>query len=545
MFVIKYVNIMAEQELLRDDGTEIQIGDRIESDGYFGTVLYIGSIAGTKGVWLGVEWDNSNRGKHDGSHQGKRYFQTSQPTSGSFIRPNKVKAGVNCLKAIISRYGRTEDENAGVIIEDLYVLSANKKQTVVEMVGAKKTNEKQSQLDLLQEVSLRDMLVYGAGVTPEELLRTMPNIEDLDLSKNLIPSWKAVASITEQLKNLTILNVSENKMVLPENPESLSSSFANVRTLIANKMKYSWENILQCCKICPSLEQLHVCFNSIGHLFSSGNQLRQLKLLNLESNRLHSWDELLKLGSLPFLEVLIVSNNELDDIYFPDTSPCEKSKLFPSLKSLIITHNKVSKWKSIDELNKLQNLEKLKIMGNPLMDTANPETVRQLIIAKIRNLRRCNGTEVTEERKGAEIDYLKRYGLDWVKAGGSQDPQKNRPSQEFTNTHPRYQELITVWGAPEDSELKQLSTTLKSNLLSVKIYCPLMPDREPVEKKLPASMTVQKLKALIQRLYKVDSEVQLSYISQKMHGPEIELDSDLRQLSFFALETGDTVHVKW
>lgn len=32
-------------------------------------------VAGkAKGVWLGVEWDNPARGKHDGLHEGTRYF---------------------------------------------------------------------------------------------------------------------------------------------------------------------------------------------------------------------------------------------------------------------------------------------------------------------------------------------------------------------------------------------------------------------------------------------------------------------------------------
>ena len=28
------------------------------------------------GVWLGVEWDNPTRGKHNGCHEGKQYFTT-------------------------------------------------------------------------------------------------------------------------------------------------------------------------------------------------------------------------------------------------------------------------------------------------------------------------------------------------------------------------------------------------------------------------------------------------------------------------------------
>ena len=37
-----------------------------------GTVRYVGEVAGTKGEWIGVEWDDEGRGRHDGTHDGKR-----------------------------------------------------------------------------------------------------------------------------------------------------------------------------------------------------------------------------------------------------------------------------------------------------------------------------------------------------------------------------------------------------------------------------------------------------------------------------------------
>jgi len=56
---------------------ESLVGRRVECDGHRGTVRYDGDIAGAgTGRWLGVEWDDSGRGKHDGTHQGINYFQT-------------------------------------------------------------------------------------------------------------------------------------------------------------------------------------------------------------------------------------------------------------------------------------------------------------------------------------------------------------------------------------------------------------------------------------------------------------------------------------
>ena len=55
---------------------EYAIGERVECEGHRGTVLFIGEVPPTKGAWLGVEWDNPTRGKHDGSHEGIKYFET-------------------------------------------------------------------------------------------------------------------------------------------------------------------------------------------------------------------------------------------------------------------------------------------------------------------------------------------------------------------------------------------------------------------------------------------------------------------------------------
>ena len=47
-----------------------------------------------------------------------------------------------------------------------------------------------------------------------------------------------------------------------------------------------------------------------------------------------------------------------------------------------------------------------------------------------------------DTRKGAEVDYLKKFGKDWKNSGGSQDPEKNNPSHEFLLDHPRYPDLL-------------------------------------------------------------------------------------------------------
>ncbi|XP_025104248.1 tubulin-specific chaperone E-like isoform X2 [Pomacea canaliculata] len=532
-----------DADLVRPDGSILEVGDRIRCDVNFGTVKYIGIVPPTKGVWLGIEWDDPTRGKHDGSHEGVRYFQTSHPNSGSFLRPKKACLGIDCFQAIQSRYGIQKHGSAGVNTETLYVLDADNRQTVVEMVGAEKVNLMQSQLNRLQEVSIRDMDVYGTQ-SDCELSQNTPSIQTLDVSRNLIASWPMVAKICQQLPNLQSLFLSENKLHAPTYSTDVLKAFKAVRNLYLNKMSSSWHEVLQCCSLFPILETLYVSANAMQMLEEPQCCLQQLTTLSLENNNISSWDEVMKLGKLQQLETLVITDNPIERIYFPDVPYRKKSQLFPKLKHLYITLNKISDWASINELNKLQNLEDLGFGSLPHLGAA--ETVREIVIAKIGNLTRFNRTDVNEqERKGAEIDYLKKFGPDWLKAGGNQDSSKDNPDIEFQAQHPRFCHLVSKWGAPENSEMVQQSLSLKDNLITIKIFSPQDPEKGVMEKKLPSTMSVQKLKTLIQRIFRLDKDFTLSYISHKMQGPEIEFDNELRQISFYSVENGDTIQVKW
>lgn len=54
---------------------QFYVGQRLSYSSALCTVRYIGSVEGTKGEWLGVEWDDVQRGKHSGEREGKKYFE--------------------------------------------------------------------------------------------------------------------------------------------------------------------------------------------------------------------------------------------------------------------------------------------------------------------------------------------------------------------------------------------------------------------------------------------------------------------------------------
>lgn len=89
-----------------------KIGSRIrDSEGFRATVRYVGIVAAAKNkedIWLGVEWDDKGRGKHDGSCVDDggilhRYFDCEMGT-GSFIKPHKVSSGKTLMEALNEKY---------------------------------------------------------------------------------------------------------------------------------------------------------------------------------------------------------------------------------------------------------------------------------------------------------------------------------------------------------------------------------------------------------------------------------------------------------
>lgn len=54
---------------------QILVGSRIDSSGSKGTVKYVGKVSGAEDTWLGIDWDDPGRGKHNGTYNGIQYFE--------------------------------------------------------------------------------------------------------------------------------------------------------------------------------------------------------------------------------------------------------------------------------------------------------------------------------------------------------------------------------------------------------------------------------------------------------------------------------------
>ncbi|XP_045507669.1 tubulin-specific chaperone E [Colias croceus] len=525
------------------DENEIQvtIGSRVKSNDDFGTVKYIGEVQGYKGIWYGVEWDNVERGKHDGCVDGIQYFKATTPGAGSFVRPNKISPMKTCAEAIQNYYGDREDET--VAAHRRTVINEWKREMgapFIEMVGFEKIHQKQK-FDRLLEVCVHDQAIAKAG----DVFSLCPNVRSLDVSQNLFSNWREVITLSAQLPDLREFDVSKNRMAIDMPTETmiqLSKNFANLEKLNISVCDYEWSDLLALSHLWPNINEIIAAYNRIKKITPPHDTLSTLTVLRLDGNPIDCWREILNLGCLSNLTVLSLNDCFIEDIRFNDDPGNAKVDVFENLEVLFLNRNRIRDWRSVSELDKLKNLKKLYFLKNPVQNTEDYDSASQLIIAKIGNLQELNGSTITRElRRGAEYDYMKRYGAEWKLAQNDVNMKK-----AFDLEHCRFQELIDKYGIPDDSLLvkQQKTVTLTSQLLEITLQDE---NGKIIKKKFPSTMAVQKLVTLAQRLFAkgFTGSPKLYIMDDQMQGAEIQLDNVMKDLAFFSIKNGDKIIVRF
>jgi len=201
-------------------------GQRLSFEGALCTVRYFGPLTGTKGQWLGIEWDDPSRGKHSGQHQDETVFRclSSSPTAASFVRPSRPtdpKRGF--LEAVRFKYG---DGSHGTTLNGVTSGSQGPQWTeplieisgkAVEEVGFERIRQQQGVLENLKIVVIDGLCVVGISNTGDskadvaneqyEIAKCCPNIVELDLGWNLLETLQEVVDICSPLRKLRSLRL--------------------------------------------------------------------------------------------------------------------------------------------------------------------------------------------------------------------------------------------------------------------------------------------------------------------------------------------------
>ncbi|KAI1190075.1 Thioesterase/thiol ester dehydrase-isomerase [Nemania serpens] len=449
-----------------------RVGDRVSYDGATCTVRYVGEVAGTSGIWLGVEWDDAARGKHDGSHKGTRYFtcRSRFATAASFIRPTRpIEAPVSFIAALRDKY-TAELPNAAVI-----QFSGK----IAEEVGFEKTRSKQAQLSELRYAVLdgsRIATVYEEG--DPSIADTCPRVVELDLSRNLFKRIGPVVAICSELPRLRELRLNGNRfqdILEDEGLHDANKSLRSIKMLALEETLMSWEEIGHVAGRFESLSALSASTNQLSSLpaIPLSSLTSTLTSLNLEFNDFTAIAQLSTLAALTSLRHLHLKGNNISAIRLAGSD--ESPPLFSaSLQYLDISYNQVSSWAFVDELPScFPGLTSLRFAHNPIYNNPDPELstnpknfteeAYMFTVGRLASLKSLNfGSISATDRQDAEMFYLAYIGKHLATVPEAREA-------EILRHHKRYAELCDIYGPPTVNRRKELNPAfLEARLVSIR-----------------------------------------------------------------------------
>ena len=557
-----------------------EVGCRIETtDGARAVVRYVGPVEAQDGIWIGVEWDDPTRGKHDGSHGGKRYFECTASsedgaTPGSFVRPHKIRPSVTFREAIATKYldgklpvasgatggdGGDDEEND----EGMFVKSSNGQKIEIQL--CLKKEDPNAVLGTLDRVYLPDAAIHTAGEPGDAATCGLPaaKVRILDLAGNLMRDWDAVAAFGPEFPALRVLDITGVRASWPSIPPPGPSPFPNLSVLVMNRSGASWREATAILGTCPALRELSLADCGISRL-GEGDPgvlgdlaaLAGLEALNLERNAMEEWSEVEKLASLPSLERLHLGGNKLRRVRYPaHVAKPEGPVPFERLRALLLADNAIDDWDSVDALNDFPSVAEVRLTGNPVTESA---ATRHEIDARVARLSQLNGSLIADqERKDAEIRYLRRV-LGLVKgaegaaaAGGEAEGAAARAPQRGTEAvqamHPRLKALVDSYGELSTHAAKGPGTgKMGEDMLELTLVCVAASagEKAPQKKKVPMTITVGKLKLLCEKLFKVKVDAQQLYYKEPFMGMPELLEPDDYDISYLGVRDGSSILVE-
>ncbi|KAI0890508.1 RNI-like protein [Annulohypoxylon maeteangense] len=485
------------------------VGDRLSYDGAVCTVRYIGEVSGTSGSWLGVEWDDPARGKHDGSNKGVRYFtcRSKSPNAASFVRPTRpAEKPLSFVTAVTQKY-------ACELAKTAVIKFSNK---VAEEVGFEKIQRKQAQL-----AELKIVIVDGARIASaysegdEPISQVCPKIIELDLSRNLFQKVGKVIDICSELPVLRSLRLNGNRfqdILNDDDLEQAQNSLKDIKDLALEETFMSWEEICHVASKFQTLSTLSASANRLSFLPETPLALSTLAStivsLNLEFNNFTTLTDIASLASLKSLRNLHLKGNHIS------TTTQDPSHTLPvfstSLKYLDLSYNKVSSWAFVDMLpHCFPGLASLRFSHNPIYDNPDPEFSTQsksvteeaymFTVGRLGNLKTLNfGTISSSDRQDAEMFYLGRIGKHLAAVSEDQ-------GADVIKQHKRFDELCEIYGAPVVNRRKEINPAfLEARLVTVHFsFHPAGEEDKVVERttRIPKSFDIYAVKGIVGKLF--------------------------------------------
>jgi hypothetical protein len=261
------------------DDTSNLLGKRVELNEKTATIRYVGPLRHKKDaketeIWLGLEWDDKTRGKHNGTVESYEYFKTkNNEKSGSLIKMTKVNVGQTFKGALGYKYNFYEEEgneyhkDVDKALEKDNFIVTDKKIINIELVGKEKAAKKFSEFAYMPCIDLSYSYINQLG---NDLSNILPRLKELSLTRTLLTKWSDFLSLLLQFKNLTLLNFSENILIFDELFEEQIQKFISgeykqhLNTLVLNNCNLDVYHLVKLSPLFTQLDYLYLKDNKIN-----------------------------------------------------------------------------------------------------------------------------------------------------------------------------------------------------------------------------------------------------------------------------------------
>ncbi|KAL5020308.1 hypothetical protein ScPMuIL_003200 [Solemya velum] len=386
----------------------------------------------------------------------------------------------------------------------------------------KRANGPSGCLPVPELLALDNCNVVCAG-EPKDLDQLCKHVKELDLTANGLTDWKEIFTLLGCIPDLRFLNLTGNCLRDQTLIDGiLSVEFPNLRTLILNNTKVSWDAIYKLLKVFPSLIELHLSLNGYISVESSSSQDFQhpaLLKLHFNRNRIRQFSELNRLGQIfPCLESFVNIDSDLDTM----CSELQVYERFSKLRCLNISNTKLETWEDIDCLRKFPSLTEARVKDIPFLQQIEEKTRRQLIIARLPNIYRLNGSPVREEERiDAERAFIRKY-------------------MDLDDKPQRYFELHAVYGQLDP--LVNLNFKKESKIkLMVRLMTEGLEHSESVV--IDTKWKVKDLKKQLESFCGVPSSKIRLYLKEHFSPHLLEMIYPTKELRTYRMTEEDEIHV--
>ena len=547
------------------------LGKRVELNEKTAKIKYVGPLKHKKDykeneIWLGLEWEDKTRGKHNGTVEGFEYFKTTNgDNSGSLVKMTKVNIGQTFKGALGYKYNFYEEEgndyhkDVDKALEKDNFIVTDKKIINIELVGKEKAAKKFSEFEYMPCIDLNYSYINSLGT---DLSNILPRLKELSLTRTLLTKWSEFLDILIQFKNLSLLNFSENILIFDEKFDEDIKKFENgelkqhLNTLVLNKCNLDVYHLI---KLCPIFKDNRINLDTYEksenkkyieeNISNIEKNTSNLKYLSLEQNKINIFFFGYKIFKSPKLKYINLNQNMISDL-IPNENSEENNKILElfkkSMERILLDYNMFKKEDYLKIMVDLETMElkDIDILNNGFIDKIGVEKVKIEMIGRNPQLKILNNTTITKVmRRDAEKQYLIDCVKEYINSLGNNSFDKFVFEKYMQKNHKQYFNLRKKFFDPlddyENLTKKNNKNTMKSNMAEIVLEY----GGKKINRKFPKSTVFSNLKNLSVRLFKIEGDIMINFYLKNDDKEEL-IEDETVTLQSLNLPPGQIILIK-